>query len=285
MKKIVKKIKCFSFIGKVSVGIIVFFIALAILGSLLSPHPYNIPSGGPLEPPSKTHWMGTDDLGIDLWAQICFGARISLIVGFSTAFLAVGAGGLLGVLAGYYGGKVDGWIMGITDLMIVIPELPMMIVLGAFFGPSLRNIILVLSVFSWTTPARIVRSKILTIKEEKYIKIAEGYGAGFFYITIKHFLPQILSLMTVSFIKLVSRAIVAEAGLAFLGLGDPTSKSWGLMLNHAMAFRGIYFTDFWKWWVLFPLICTMTVVLAVSFIGKEIERKRVDDYGKETTAG
>lgn len=277
--------KQISFIGKLSIGIIMFFLILAILGSFLSPHPYHLPSGAPLESPSKVHWMGTDDLGIDLWAQICFGARVSLLVGFSTALLAVGLGGLLGILAAYYGGKIDGCIMGVTDLMIVIPELPMMIVLGAFFGPSLRNIILVLTLFSWTTPARIVRSKILTIKEEKYIKAAEGYGAGFFYITIKHFLPQILSLAMVSFIKLVSRAIVAEAGLAFLGLGDPTSKSWGLMLNHAMAFRGIYFTDFWKWWVLFPLICILMLVLAVSFIGKEIERKRVDDYGKQSITG
>lgn len=100
--------------------------------------------------------MGTDDLGIDIWAQICYGARISLVVGFATAFLAVGGGGLLGIYAGYYGGKIDEWIMRIIDLIMIIPELPIMIVLGAFFGPSLKNIIIVLSVFSWTIPAKIV---------------------------------------------------------------------------------------------------------------------------------
>ncbi|SDK18292.1 ABC transporter permease [Natronincola ferrireducens] len=282
MKSIFNRVKYFSLVGKLSLFIFLFFIILAIFGGFLSPHPYDIPSGAALQPPSKGHWMGTDDLGIDLWAQICHGARISLTVGLVTAFVGVVGGGMLGIYAGYYGGKIDGWIMRLIDLIIVIPELPMMIVLGAFFGPSLRNIIIVLSLFSWTTPARIIRSKILSIKEEKYIKIAEGYGAGFLYITSKHFLPQVFSLMMVNFIKLISKAIVAEAGLSFLGLGDPTSKSWGLMLNHALAFQGIYFTEFWKWWVLFPLGCTLMVVLSVSFVGKEIERKRVSTYGKAT---
>lgn len=285
MTRVFQRLKIFSCMGKLSVLIIIFFITLSVFGSLLSYYPHNIPSGSPLDPPSRLHWMGTDDLGIDIWAQICYGARISLVVGFATAFLAVGGGGLLGIYAGYYGGKIDEWIMRIIDLIMIIPELPIMIVSGAFFGPTLKNIIIVLSVFSWTIPAKIVRSKILSIKSEDYIKVAESYGAGFLYITKKHFFPQIFSLLLVSFIKLMSKAIVAEAGLSFLGLGDPTSKSWGLMLNHAMAFSGIYFTEFWKWWVLSPLICIIIIVLTVALIGKEIESKKVRGYGEGITKG
>ncbi|MCC5909106.1 MAG: ABC transporter permease [Clostridiaceae bacterium] len=271
MKKVSNLIKAFSFLGKASVMVMMLFFILAIIPSLLTSHSPYIPSGGALTPPSTLHWMGTDDLGIDLWAQICHGARSSLIVGFGTAFLAAGGGSLIGILGGYYGGKLDGCLMRSIDLMMVVPELPTMIVLGAFFGPSKMNIIIVLSLFSWTRPARIVRSKILSIKEEKYVKVAEGYGGGFSYLARRHFLPQVFPLIMVNFIKLISRAIVAEASLSFLGLGDPTSKSWGLILNHAMSFRGIYFTDFWKWWIIFPLLCIVLMVLAISLISKEIE--------------
>lgn len=280
MTKLFHRLKSFSYIGKLSIFIMIFFIFLAIFGPILSPHTYNLPSGSSLEPPSKTHWLGTDDLGIDIWSQISYGARISLVVGFATAILSVTLGGLLGIYGGYYGGKIDGWIMKIIDLIMTIPELPIMIVLGAFFGPSVKNIIIVLTLFSWTIPARIVRSKILSIRTENYIKTAESYGAGFLYITRKHFMPQVFSLLIVNFIKLISKAIVMEAGLSFLGLGDPTSKSWGLMLNHAMAFTGIYFTEFWKWWIISPLFCILTIVLAVSFIGREIETKGVRGYGE-----
>lgn len=285
MKKIIQRILEFSLVGKIALMVIGFFIVLAVFSFQLSHYPYDLPSGAALQPPSREHWMGTDDLGIDIWAQICYGARVSIMVGFTTAFLSVTGGGVVGVYAGYYGGKIDEWMMRLTDLMMIIPQLPMMIVLGAFFGPSLKNIIFILTLFSWTAPARIVRSKVLSIKEEKYILVAKSYGAGFLYMMQKHFLPQTFSLMIVSFIQLISRAIVAEAGLSFLGLGDPTSKSWRLMLNHGMAFRGIYFTDFWKWWILFPLVCILTMVLAVSFVGKEIERKEVGSYGKTTIKG
>ncbi|ABR47708.1 binding-protein-dependent transport systems inner membrane component [Alkaliphilus metalliredigens QYMF] len=251
--------------------VIVIFFLLAMAPNQLAIHSPNIPSGPALTSPNFQHWLGTDDLGIDLWAQICHGAQISMMVGLGTAFLAVGGGSILGVFAGYYGGKIDGWLMRLIDLMMVIPELPTMIVLGSFFGPSMVNIMIVLTLFSWTRPARIIRSKVISIKEENYVKVTESYGGGFIYITRRHFLPQTFPLIMVSFIKLVSKAIVAEASLAFLGLGDPTSKSWGLILNHAMSFQGIYFIEFWKWWILFPLLCIMTMVLAISFISKEIE--------------
>jgi len=264
--------KGFSFWGKTSAAILVLVLLTALLSPYLSPYSSHIPSGDSLEPPGGRHWLGTDDLGIDLWAEICYGARVSIIIGFGTAFLAGVGGSMIGILSGYYGGWADRILMRITDMMIVLPDLPMMIVLGAFFGPSLKNIIIVLALFSWTGPARIVRSKILSLKQAASIMAAQCYGAGFWYLTTRHFLPAILPVVLVSTIRLVSRAIVAEAGLAFLGLGDPSCKSWGLILNHAINFPGIYFTEYWKWWMLSPLAAITLLVIAVAFLAREVEK-------------
>jgi len=216
--------------------------------------------------------LGTDELGVDLWAQICHGARVSLLVGFGTSLLAAFGGGLIGILAGYLGGWLDRVIMRVTDLMIVLPDLPVMIVMAAFFGPSLLNIILVLALFSWVFPARIVRSQVLMLKQQGYIKAAETYDAGAWYLIRRHFLPEVFPLIAVAMIRLAGRAIVAEAGLSFLGLGDPTSKSWGLIINHAISFKGIYFTPFWQWWLVYPWLALTLTVVSLAFISRELER-------------
>lgn len=265
-------IKRFGPMGKAGLVLVLSAFIIALFSGSLLFYPYNVPSGGALEAPNAMHWLGTDDLGIDILAQILRGTRISILVGFGTAILAGVGGSVVGVLSGYFGGLIDRSIMRITDMVIVLPQLPAMIVLGAFFGPGIWNIVIVLSLFAWTVPARIVRSKILSVKQEKYVQAARSYGAGFWHITRWHFLPNILPLISVSVIKVASNAIVAEASLAFLGLGDPTSKSWGIILNHAINFKGIYFTDYWKWWVISPAAAIMILVAAIAFIGRDLEK-------------
>ncbi|MBF7084245.1 ABC transporter permease [Desulfallas sp. Bu1-1] len=270
--KIVERVKEFSLPGKAGLVVILVVLLVAILAPYISIHPHNISSGPPLSPPGGGHPLGTDELGVDLWAQICYGARVSLLVGFGTALLAALGGGLIGIVSGYLGGWPDKVLMRLIDIMIVLPDLPVMIVLAAFFGPSLLNIILVLALFSWVFPARIVRSQILMLKERSYIKSAETYGAGVWYLMWKHFLPEVFPLVAVNMIRLSGRAIVAEAGLSFLGLGDPTSKSWGLIIHHATNFKGIYYTDFWKWWLLYPWLALIIMVISLAFISRELER-------------
>lgn len=124
--------------------------------------------------------------------------------------------------------------------------MPMIIVLGMFFGSGIKSIILVISILSWVGPARIARSKILAIREEKFIILSQNYGARFFHLLTKHFIPLVFPVLMVSVIKIISRGIMAEAGIAFLGLGDPTVKSWGMMLNRGLNFPGIYFTEYFK---------------------------------------
>lgn len=270
--KIVERLKEFSLPGKVGLVVILVVLLAAILAPYISIHPPNVSSGPPLSPPGKGHPLGTDELGVDLWAQICYGARVSLLVGFGAALLAALGGGLVGIVSGYLGGWPDKVLMRLIDMMIILPDLPVMIVLAAFLGPSVLNIVLVLALFSWIFPARIVRSQILMVKERGYIKSAETYGASVWYLMWKHFLPEVFPLVAVNMIRLSGRAIIAEASLSFLGLGDPASKSWGLILHHAINFKGIYYTDFWKWWLLYPWLALTIVVIALAFISRELER-------------
>jgi peptide/nickel transport system permease protein len=216
--------------------------------------------------------MGTDELGVDLWAQLCFGSRVSLLVGMGTALLAGLGGALAGILGGYLGGLADRLLMRLIDILLVLPDLPMMIVLAAFFGPSVWTVIGVLSMFSWVFTARIVRSRVLSLKERRYVHAAEINGAGAGYLLRRHFLPEIFPLAAVGMIRLAGRAIVAEAGLSFLGLGDPTSRSWGMIIHHALSFQGIYYTDFWKWWLLFPWLALVLVVTALALVGRDLEK-------------
>ncbi|MEW6622687.1 MAG: ABC transporter permease [Bacillota bacterium] len=261
-----------NILGKISAIIIVLLILMAIAAPLLSWLPHDRSSGPPLIPPGLPHLMGTDDLGVDIWAMICYGSRVSLLVGLGTAFLAGLGGGIVGMLAAYKGGWFDRAVMRLIDIMIALPNLPVMIVLAAFFGPSLMNIIIVLALFSWSIPARIVRSGALSLKEQPYIKMAAHYGAGPFYLLTRHFIPELLPIVMVSMIRLAGMAIVTEASLAFLGLGDPTSRSWGLIINHAVNFRGIYFTDFWKWWLFYPWVFLTLLVTSLALLGRELER-------------
>ncbi|MFW6022824.1 MAG: ABC transporter permease [Halanaerobiaceae bacterium] len=270
--KIIRYINSFSLSGKISALILFFIIIIAIFAPVVSPYSPDKSSGPALSPPESKHIFGTDDLGYDIWSQIAHGARVSLIIGIGTALLASFGGGVVGIIAGYKGGFLDKGIMRIIDIMIVLPNLPLMIILAAFLGPSLVNIIIVLSFFSWIRPARIVRSQVLMLKEMDYIKSAETYGASALYLLRKHFLPEIFPIIAVNMIRLSSRAIVAEAGLSFLGLGDPSSKSWGLIIHHATNFQGIYYTPFWKWWLLYPWLILIILVLALAFLSKELEK-------------
>jgi len=264
--------KSLSIFGKFGLTVILAMIILAVGAPFFTWLPHNVSSGPALVPPGGDHLMGTDELGVDLWSQICYGARVSLLVGLGTALLAGLGGGIIGIWAGYRGGWIERVIMRLIDIMIVLPDLPIMVILAAFFGSSLRNIIIVLALFSWSHPARIIRAQVLSLKEQGYIKMAKSYGAGDLYIIFKHFLPELFPILAVSMIRLSGMAIVTEAALSFLGLGDPTSKSWGLIINHALNFSGIYFTPFWKWWLMYPWAFLTLLITSLALFGRDLER-------------
>ncbi|MBN1449605.1 MAG: dipeptide/oligopeptide/nickel ABC transporter permease/ATP-binding protein [Anaerolineales bacterium] len=230
----------------------------------------NITSADIYRPPSAEHWFGTDDAGKDVFSSFVYGARISLTVGFFAAFISIFIGGLMGIVAGFYGGRVENFLMRFTDVMLVIPDLPLMVVIVAMTKPSLMNIIFVIGLLGWTTTSRIVRSQTLAVKSRKFVLRARAIGAGNWHIVVHHILPLVMPLLVVNAILVISLAILNESTLSFLGLGDPTALSWGQMLNFAFG-RGAMSAGAW-WALVVPGLGIVWVVLALTLLGHGLEQ-------------
>jgi peptide/nickel transport system permease protein len=221
--------------------------------------------------PSAAHWFGTDDAGKDVLSGFLYGSRVSLIVGFFAAFISIFIGGLIGLLAGYYGGKLDNFLMRFTDVMLVIPDLPLIVVIVALTKPSLLNIIFVIGLLGWTTTARVVRSQTLAVKSRKFVLRARAIGAGHGHIIRRHILPLVMPLVVVQAVLVVSTAILNESALSFLGLGDSSSgASWGQMLNFAFQ-RGAMSAGA-LWALVAPGLGIVWVVLALALLGQGLEQ-------------
>lgn len=255
--------------GLIGFSIIFMFIILAVFAPILTVYdPLKL--GSPdelLQPPSYKHILGTDDMGRDIFSQLIYGARISLLVGFSAAFISILIGSLLGLVAGYMGGYIDEIIMRITDIVMVLPALPLMIVLSSLLGRSLINIILVISVVGWPYSTRVIRSQVLTVKERPFIEAARCLGASNLYILFREIFPNVIPLMIAEGVLYISSAIYSEAVLSFLGLGDPLSISWGMMLNFAFSSGVMAYA--W-WWVLPPGLAIGILILGFALLGNAI---------------
>ena len=250
------------------------FLLLALFflyGGLFYPHPAGLPSGGSLEAPSFAHWLGTDDLGVDLYAQLSAGFFSSMAVGLAAAAFAFLLGGLAGVLAGLSSGAADALFSFLIQLFLSLPQLPVMVVIGAFFGQSAWNIILIVSLFSWAPITKVLRARVRQIRGRPYLRLAESYGGRAGYLVSAHMLGELLPLLSVSALSVVGKAIVQEASLAYLGLSDPLSRSWGLLIQKCVSFPGIYFTPYWKWWLLPPVFALVLTVLCLRLFSRELE--------------
>jgi peptide/nickel transport system permease protein len=192
-------------------------------------------------------------------------------VGFFVAFVSVAIGTLVGLFSGYLRGAADEVLMGTTDIVLIIPALPLMIILAAHTSPSIWNIIIVIGALWWTSTARVVRSRVLQLREMPFVEAARSLGAGDGYIVFKHILPNTLQVILAKFILAVAGAMLTEASLSFLGLGDPLQKSWGMMLNYAFS-RGGFINGYW-WWYLPPGICISLAVLSFVLIGFGLEEQ------------
>jgi peptide/nickel transport system permease protein len=259
--------------GVVGAVMLLIAIVVALAAPILAPYdPYAVVRVGIddiYRPPSIDHPLGTDDGGKDVLSSLIYGARVSLIVGFAAAAIALVIGGLVGIVAGYRGGWIGSLLMRITDFFLVIPDLALQIVLVAIIGPSLGTIIFVIGVLGWTTTARLVRSQTLTVRERKYVMRARAIGAGDAHILRRHIVPAVLPLMLANMVLVISLAILSESTLAFLGLGDPTVISWGQMLNFAFG-RGAVSAG--AWWALIPPgLAIVWVVLATTLLGTALE--------------
>jgi peptide/nickel transport system permease protein len=221
--------------------------------------------GEPFQPPNSRHPFGTDDTGKDIYTNLIYGARISLLVGFTAATIAATIGILVGALSGYYGGKLDGLLMRVTEMFLILPAFLLALLITAIFGQDIRNIILAIAVVSWPGAARLIRAEFLSIKQRPFIEAAKALGASDIQIIFGEILPNAIRPLIPYFILQVGTAILIEAGLGFLGASDPNLPSWGSMLNNAQRFLRT------AWWMaLFPGLALTLTVLSLNFIGESI---------------
>lgn len=257
-------------------GVIIYIIIalIGIFAPLLAPHdPHAVMEQDGIwltnEKPNSQFLLGTTNIGRDIFSQLIYGARPALLVGFSAAFFVVFIGTVIGLIAGYFGGWVDTILMRITDVAFGIPFLPFVIVLVAFLRPSIWNIVLAMAILLWCDTARVIRSQVLTIRQRSYVQAAKIAGAGSWRTIFVYIAPNILSLSLLYGTLAVGWAILTEAAVSFLGLGDPKVVSWGFMLQDAYVSqalaRGAYY------WFVPPGICIMLTVMAGFFIGRGTE--------------
>jgi len=226
--------------------------------------------------PSKSHWLGTDQLGRDLLTRILYGTRISLVVGIVPTLLSMTLGTALGLIGGYYGGKVDMLIMRLCDIMLAFPSILLAMVIMYTLGASLLNLFIALAVVGWAGTARVVRSQVLSLKEKEFVEAARAVGVRNRLIMVRHILPNCLPALIVLFTLGIPGAILSEASLSFLGVGaQPPTPSWGLIITSGKEFL---FSA--PWIAISPGVFILVTVLAFNFMGDGF-RDALDPYMKQ----
>ena len=257
-----------SHIGKAGIIILLLVIALAILAPLLGRYDPAQSSTASLLSPSGAHWLGTNQVGQDIWSQLLYGARTSLAVGFGVGILSLILSIFFGLSAALIGGLYDKIIMRIVDAFIVIPMIVLVILVAAYIKPDLPVLILLLTVLSWQGGARVIRAQALSLKESGHIYASRTFGAGRFYVAWRHIVPDMGPILLVEFIYGVRRAVFMEAGLAFLGIGDPMLVSWGTMMHDAMKFS---YLNVWQWWLVPAGVALSLTIIGLTFISHTAE--------------
>jgi peptide/nickel transport system permease protein len=243
--------------------ILVFLVFMAALAPYISP--YNpLDTGIPFQHPSMSHLLGTDDLGHDIFSQIIYGTRISLFTGFLAATVTIIIGVSVGLLAGYYRGWLEELLMGITDVYLLIPGLPLMILLAVYLSHSIWATILVIGFLWWCSTARIVHARVLQIREMGYIESTKMLGYPNHYIMTKHVLANTKDVILAKYSLAVASAMLSEASLSFIGLGDPSNISWGEIISFAFS-RGGFAKNLW-WWYTIPGLMICVSVMAFMLI-------------------
>jgi peptide/nickel transport system permease protein len=253
----------------VGATILLLFVLIAILGPWLAPYGEKEQVGPLFGTPSSAHPLGLDDGGIDVLSLLIYGARITLIAGFAGALVAMLVGGTIGIVSGYFGGRIDNLLMRITDYFLVLPDLVLLIVIASIWGRSLRNVIIIIGIVYWTFMARLIRSQVKVVRERAYVRRAQALGASHFRIITRHVIPQIMPLLLAQTVLMVALAIFLETAISFLGLGDPSLPSWGKMIETAFD-RGAI--SYGAWWAIAPPgIAVALVIMSLNMVGTAAE--------------
>jgi len=245
--------------------IVGFLTVLALVSPWVSPKDPSLQDlTARLQGPSPSHWMGTDDLGRDVFSRLLLGTRISLSVGFVAVGISMSVGTFLGLWAGFFGGKWDTLLMRLVDVMLSIPTLFLILAVLAFLGPNIYNVMAIIGLTSWPGLARLVRGECLSVREREYVQAAKMAGVSTARLLFIHILPNVVAPILVSATLGVGGAILTESALSFLGLGvQPPTPSWGNILSIGRDYLHI------AWWLsLFPTLAILVTVLAFNLLGE-----------------
>jgi len=234
-------------------------VLLAVLAPGIAPFEPDEMGWRPFLHPNQENWLGTDDMGKDLFSQLVFASRISLLVGFAAATVSISIGVCIGLIAGYFRGWIEDLLLGFTDLFLLIPGLPLMILFASYLGPSVWNVVLVISILWWCPTARMIHSRVIQVREMPFIESTRAMGFSDRYIMFWHVIRNTKDIIVAKWSLAIASAMMAEAGLAFLGLGDPFQVSWGGMISNAFN-RGGYAQDLWWWYVTPGAMICMTAI-------------------------
>jgi peptide/nickel transport system permease protein len=245
-------------------GVVVFFVVIAILAPTIAPHdPLQTSWSDVRKPPSATHLFGTDEIGRDVASRVIWGARASLLAGLVSVCISLSLGVPIGLLAGYVGGWTDALISRITDAMLACPFLILAIALAAFLGPSLTNAMIAIGISATPVFIRLTRAQVLSVKVEDYVEAARAVGNSHLRIALRHILPNVVAPLIVQATLAIAAAVIAEASLSFLGLGQqPPAPSWGSMLNTAKNY-----IDNAPWMAIWPGLSIFLLVLSFNLVG------------------
>ena len=248
----------------VGIVVVLFFVLVAVAAPLIAPYdPVATSWSAVRKPPSLEHWFGTDEIGRDVLSRVIFGARASLLAGVVSVCISLACGLPIGLVSGYVGGFLDGLLMRITDALLACPFLILAIALAAFLGPSLTNAMIAIGISAMPAFIRLTRAQVLNAKVEDYVEAARAVGNPHRRIVLRHILPNILAPIMVQATLAIAAAIIAEASLSFLGLGQqPPAPSWGSMLNTAKNFL-----DQAPWMAMWPGAAIFSLVLAFNLFG------------------
>ena len=266
-------------IGAIGLVLIVLFIIVALICPFITQDPM-AHSLLIFKSPSLNHLLGTNDVGQDIWSRLIWGTRTSILVAIGVGTFSTLLSMFIGISAGLIGGLYEKIIMRIVDALLVIPTIIVLILIAAFIKPSVWTLIVLISVLHWQGGARILRSQTLSLKKRMHISAARTYGAGRWYLIFRHIIPDLGAILIISFIYRARMAVFMEAGLAFIGIADPSMVSWGMMMHHASNF---YYLPVWKWWLVPTGIALSLLILSFTSLGYSLE-KVIDPRLKEENA-
>lgn len=244
---------------------------VAALAPWLAPYDPRAVTGKAFEDVSSAHLLGTNDAGADIFSRLIWGSRITIVVAVCATAILLAIGLTVGLVAGLRGGLIDTVIMRLTDIMLAVPILPVIILIVALVGPSVTLSIVLIGLTAWPVTARIVRSQALTLRNRGYVDSAKGFGAGPWYVIRRHLVPALGPVIGANLVVMAGAAVIIEASMAFLGLGDPAAVSWGAEISRAATSHQIQLGGLWLRWLVPPGLALSFAILGFALIGVALE--------------